>query len=64
MRAEPSGAVLPICVTEKRSFCRFVFFHAFFVAKKATSDIPETEAKLSVPLDESTRATLVGGFFG
>ncbi|XP_030216779.1 myb-binding protein 1A-like protein [Gadus morhua] len=43
---------------------RFVFFHAFFVAKKATSDIPETEAKLSVPLDESTRATLVGGFFG
>ncbi|CAL8365233.1 unnamed protein product [Lota lota] len=43
---------------------RFVFFHAFFVAKKATPDVPETEAKLSVPLDESTRAALVGGFFG
>lgn len=43
---------------------RFVFFHAFFVAKKATADIPETKAKLSVPLDDGTRAALVSGFYG
>lgn len=43
---------------------RFVFFHAFFMAKKATPDIPETEAKLSVPLDDGTRTALVNGFFG
>lgn len=46
-------------------FCsRFVFFHAFFSAKKASADIPETEGKLSVPLDEKTRGVLVNSFFG
>lgn len=43
---------------------RFVFFHAFFTAKKASNDIPETEAKLSVPLDDQTRVVLVNSFFG
>uniref|UniRef100_UPI003AB0D2D6 myb-binding protein 1A-like protein n=1 Tax=Centroberyx gerrardi TaxID=166262 RepID=UPI003AB0D2D6 len=43
---------------------RFVFFHAFFNAKKATPDIPETEGKLSVQLDQKTRAILVNSFFG
>ncbi|KAI3373279.1 hypothetical protein L3Q82_006578 [Scortum barcoo] len=43
---------------------RFVFFHAFFSAKKASADIPETEGKLSVPLDEKTKAVLVNSFFG
>ncbi|CAB1316566.1 unnamed protein product [Coregonus sp. 'balchen'] len=43
---------------------RFVFFHAFFNAKKATPDIPETEATLSVPLDEKTRAIIINSFFG
>ncbi|KAM4620699.1 myb-binding protein 1A-like protein [Polymixia lowei] len=43
---------------------RFVFFHAFFNAKKVTPDIPETERKLSVPLDQKTRAILISSFFG
>ncbi|KAG9351899.1 hypothetical protein JZ751_023150 [Albula glossodonta] len=43
---------------------RFVFFHAFFDAKKPTPDIPETESTLSVPLDERTRAVIVNSFFG
>ncbi|XP_038564025.1 myb-binding protein 1A-like protein [Micropterus salmoides] len=43
---------------------RFVFFHAFFSAKKAWADIPETEGKLSVPLDDKTRGVLVNSFFG
>ncbi|XP_071023518.1 myb-binding protein 1A-like protein [Oncorhynchus clarkii lewisi] len=43
---------------------RFVFFHAFFNAKKATPDIPETEATLSVPLDEKTRVVVINSFFG
>uniref|UniRef100_A0A8C8D7U2 Uncharacterized protein n=1 Tax=Oncorhynchus tshawytscha TaxID=74940 RepID=A0A8C8D7U2_ONCTS len=43
---------------------RFVFFHAFFNAKKATPDILETEATLSVPLDEKTRAIIINSFFG
>uniref|UniRef100_A0A673YMV7 MYB binding protein (P160) 1a n=1 Tax=Salmo trutta TaxID=8032 RepID=A0A673YMV7_SALTR len=43
---------------------RFVFFHAFFNAKKATPDIPETEATLSVPLDEKTRVVIINSFFG
>lgn len=45
-------------------FSRFVFFHAFFRAKKASADVPETEVKLSVPLDDRTRAVLVNSFFG
>ncbi|XP_044077650.1 myb-binding protein 1A-like protein [Siniperca chuatsi] len=43
---------------------RFVFFHAFFSAKKASADIPETKEKLSVPLDDKTRGVLVNSFFG
>ncbi|XP_061607912.1 myb-binding protein 1A-like protein [Phyllopteryx taeniolatus] len=43
---------------------RFIFFHAFFNTKKAFADIPETEDKLDVPLDEKTRAVLVTSFFG
>uniref|UniRef100_A0A667YUL8 MYB binding protein (P160) 1a n=1 Tax=Myripristis murdjan TaxID=586833 RepID=A0A667YUL8_9TELE len=43
---------------------RFVFFHAFFHAKKATPDIPESEGKLSVPLEDKTRVILIGSFFG
>uniref|UniRef100_A0A8C7TA89 Myb-binding protein 1A-like protein n=1 Tax=Oncorhynchus mykiss TaxID=8022 RepID=A0A8C7TA89_ONCMY len=43
---------------------RFVFFHAFFNSKKATPDILETEATLSVPLDEKTRAIIINSFFG
>ncbi|XP_023197834.1 myb-binding protein 1A [Xiphophorus maculatus] len=44
---------------------RFVFFHAFFSAKKATtSDIAETSENLSIPLDDETRGALVNSFFG
>uniref|UniRef100_A0A3P8YEH9 MYB binding protein (P160) 1a n=1 Tax=Esox lucius TaxID=8010 RepID=A0A3P8YEH9_ESOLU len=43
---------------------RFVCFHAFFNAKKATPDIPETQATLSEPLDEKTRAIIINAFFG
>ncbi|XP_063051734.1 myb-binding protein 1A-like protein [Engraulis encrasicolus] len=42
---------------------RFIFFHAFFTAKKSTPDIPETENKPSGVLDEKTRAVLVSSFF-
>ncbi|XP_078121861.1 myb-binding protein 1A-like protein [Sander vitreus] len=43
---------------------RFVFFHAFFSAKKASASIPETKGKLSVPLDDKIRGVLVNHFFG
>ncbi|XP_070305833.1 myb-binding protein 1A-like protein [Salvelinus sp. IW2-2015] len=43
---------------------RFVFFHVFFNAKKATPDILETEATLSVPLDEKARVVIINSFFG
>lgn len=43
---------------------RFVFFHAFFTAKKASADIPETGEKLSALLDDRTRVVLVNSFFG
>ncbi|XP_048839172.1 myb-binding protein 1A-like protein isoform X2 [Brienomyrus brachyistius] len=43
---------------------RFVFFHAFFAAKKPTPDIPETETTISEPLDEKTREIVVNSFFG
>ncbi|XP_008426896.1 myb-binding protein 1A-like protein [Poecilia reticulata] len=44
---------------------RFVFFHAFFSAKKATtSDIAETSRNPSIPLDDETRGALVNSFFG
>nr|XP_033777167.1 myb-binding protein 1A isoform X2 [Geotrypetes seraphini] len=41
----------------------FIFFHAFFETKKVTCDIPETEAVLTAPLDEATRALLGYSFF-
>ncbi|KAJ8342824.1 hypothetical protein SKAU_G00327520 [Synaphobranchus kaupii] len=43
---------------------RFVLFHSFFVAKKSTPDIPETESILSIPLDEKTRSVIANSFFG
>ncbi|XP_031725142.1 myb-binding protein 1A-like protein [Anarrhichthys ocellatus] len=43
---------------------RFVFFHAFFSAKKASPKIGETMGTLSVPLDDKTRGVLVNSFFG
>ncbi|XP_030078294.1 myb-binding protein 1A [Microcaecilia unicolor] len=42
---------------------RFIFFHAFFEAKKVTCSIPETEAVLTAPLDEATRALMGYSFF-
>ncbi|XP_056140733.1 myb-binding protein 1A-like protein [Lampris incognitus] len=47
-----------------KDVARFVFFHAFFKTKKVTSDIPETEGKLSVPLDNQTRVIIINSFFG
>ncbi|XP_067864053.1 myb-binding protein 1A-like protein isoform X2 [Heptranchias perlo] len=43
---------------------RFVFFHAFFIAEHHTPDIPETEATLSVLLDQGTQQTIGQSFFG
>uniref|UniRef100_A0A674PP98 MYB binding protein (P160) 1a n=1 Tax=Takifugu rubripes TaxID=31033 RepID=A0A674PP98_TAKRU len=40
---------------------RFVFFHAFFTTKKPSADIPETNNKLSVPLDDGTRGEVGEG---
>ncbi|XP_066433136.1 myb-binding protein 1A [Eleutherodactylus coqui] len=42
---------------------RFILFHAFFYAKKSVSDIPEAEARLSVPLDDRTRSQMADAFF-
>ncbi|KAG8451815.1 hypothetical protein GDO86_003858 [Hymenochirus boettgeri] len=42
---------------------RFIFFHAFFEAKKSLSDLPETNAMLSVPLDETIRTLIANAFF-
>ncbi|XP_051748916.1 myb-binding protein 1A-like protein [Ctenopharyngodon idella] len=43
---------------------RFIFFHGFFNVKKPTPEIPETAQALSVPIDQQTRATLTGAFYG
>ncbi|XP_072325274.1 myb-binding protein 1A-like protein isoform X2 [Scyliorhinus torazame] len=43
---------------------RFIFFHAFFETEHQAPDIPETEATLSVPLDQSTRDAIANSFFG
>ncbi|XP_068124599.1 myb-binding protein 1A [Hyperolius riggenbachi] len=42
---------------------RFILFHAFFEVKKTASDIPETEARPSVPLDDKIRAHVADAFF-
>ncbi|XP_069613559.1 myb-binding protein 1A [Ranitomeya imitator] len=42
---------------------RFILFHAFFDAKKSVSKIPETEARLSLPLDDKTRSSVADAFF-
>ncbi|XP_051891931.1 myb-binding protein 1A-like protein [Pristis pectinata] len=43
---------------------RFIFFHGFFGTKHYTPDIPETEVKLTVPLDDNTRDMIANSFFG
>ncbi|MBN3310123.1 MBB1A protein, partial [Amia calva] len=43
---------------------RFIFFHAFFDAKKSTPDIPETESALTLSIDDQTRNVLSNAFFG
>uniref|UniRef100_A0A8B9ENQ5 MYB binding protein 1a n=1 Tax=Anser cygnoides TaxID=8845 RepID=A0A8B9ENQ5_ANSCY len=40
---------------------RFCFFHAFFETKKKTSQIPETNALISEPLDEQAHSLHVHG---
>ncbi|XP_019400842.1 PREDICTED: myb-binding protein 1A [Crocodylus porosus] len=42
---------------------RFCFFHAFFVTKKPTSEIPETESIPSPPLLERSRSVAANLFF-
>ncbi|XP_076854880.1 myb-binding protein 1A-like protein [Brachyhypopomus gauderio] len=42
---------------------RFILFHAFFDTKKATAEIPETQTKLSVPLDSNTRGVTSNAFY-
>ncbi|KAM8797342.1 myb-binding protein 1A [Eudromia elegans] len=43
---------------------RFCFFHAFFETKKKVSQIPETNALPSEPLDEQARSLAANYFFG
>ncbi|NXM77311.1 MBB1A protein, partial [Serilophus lunatus] len=43
---------------------RFCFFHAFFVAKKKTSQVGEASVLLSEPLDERDHAEIENYFFG
>ncbi|XP_058230689.1 myb-binding protein 1A-like protein isoform X2 [Hemibagrus wyckioides] len=42
---------------------RFIFFHAFFDTLKSTAEIPETQCKLSLPLDQNTRNSIGSIFF-
>ncbi|XP_017307203.2 myb-binding protein 1A-like protein isoform X2 [Ictalurus punctatus] len=42
---------------------RFIFFHAFFDTVKSTAEIPETQRKLSPPLDPNTRNMAGSTFF-
>ncbi|XP_018408889.1 PREDICTED: myb-binding protein 1A [Nanorana parkeri] len=42
---------------------RFILFYAFFEAKKSASDIPETEIRPLVPLDENIRGHVAEAFF-
>ncbi|XP_010594820.2 myb-binding protein 1A isoform X1 [Loxodonta africana] len=42
---------------------RFCLFHSFFETKKPTSQIPETEQRLSFPLESRTREVVCSAFF-
>ncbi|XP_075417275.1 myb-binding protein 1A [Tenrec ecaudatus] len=42
---------------------RFCLFHSFFETKKPTSQIPETEQKISFPLENRTREVVCSAFF-
>ncbi|XP_045149263.1 myb-binding protein 1A [Echinops telfairi] len=42
---------------------RFCLFHSFFETKKPTSQIPETEQKISFPLESRTREMVCSAFF-
>ncbi|XP_060738940.1 myb-binding protein 1A-like protein isoform X2 [Tachysurus vachellii] len=42
---------------------RFIFFHAFFDTLKSTAEIPESQCKLSPPLDQNTRNITGSTFF-
>uniref|UniRef100_A0A4W4EZH3 Myb-binding protein 1A n=1 Tax=Electrophorus electricus TaxID=8005 RepID=A0A4W4EZH3_ELEEL len=42
---------------------RFIFFHAFFDTTKPNAELLETQTKLSVPLDPSTRAVTSSAFY-
>ncbi|KAK3514451.1 hypothetical protein QTP70_018271, partial [Hemibagrus guttatus] len=42
---------------------RFIFFHAFFNTLKSTAEIPETQFKLSPPLDQNTCNSIASTFF-
>ncbi|XP_075850349.1 myb-binding protein 1A isoform X2 [Microcebus murinus] len=42
---------------------RFCLFHAFFVTKKPTSQIPETKQKFSFPLEGQSREVVGNAFF-
>ncbi|XP_030009084.1 myb-binding protein 1A-like protein [Sphaeramia orbicularis] len=53
---KPEGLIMGVA--------RFIFFHGFFITKKACADIPESAGILSAPLDDRTRVVLVNSFFG
>ncbi|KAK7907052.1 hypothetical protein WMY93_015664 [Mugilogobius chulae] len=42
---------------------RFLLFHAFFRTTSASSELPESEQEMSVPLQDDTRAALANSFF-
>ncbi|XP_023586766.1 myb-binding protein 1A [Trichechus manatus latirostris] len=42
---------------------RFCLFHSFFETKKPTAQIPETEQRLSFPLESRTREVVCSAFF-
>lgn len=42
---------------------RFCLFHAFFVTKKPTSQIPETKQPFSFPLESQAREAASSAFF-
>ncbi|XP_068939779.1 myb-binding protein 1A [Petaurus breviceps papuanus] len=54
-------------VTKDEAFvmgiARFCFFHSFFETKKPSKEIPESQQKVSVPLDSESRAACASAFF-